>query len=126
MDEQCAPEILIDAKIEVNEIDKKLVRILNQMEPFGPQNNRPVFCSNNIIDNGYGRLIGSDKSHIKLGITDHNKSNVIDAIGFRMAHKYPIIERGDSFDVCYVIEENEWNGAVNLQLRIKDIKANEE
>ena len=126
LDEQCAPEILIDAKIEVNEIDKKLVRILNQMEPFGPQNNRPVFCSNNIIDNGYGRLIGSDKSHIKLGITDHNKSNVIDAIGFRMAHKYPIIERGDSFDVCYVIEENEWNGAVNLQLRIKDIKANEE
>ena len=126
LDEQCAPEILIDAKIEVNEIDKKLVRILNQMEPFGPQNNRPVFCSNNIIDNGYGRLIGSDKSHIKLGITDHNKSNVIDAIGFRMAHKYPIIERGDSFDVCYVVEENEWNGAVNLQLRIKDIKANEE
>ena len=126
LDEQCAPEILIDAKIEVNEIDKKLVRILNQMEPFGPQNNRPVFCSNNIIDNGYGRLIGSDKSHIKLGITDHNKSNVIDAIGFRMAHKYHIIERGDSFDVCYVVEENEWNGAVNLQLRIKDIKANEE
>ena len=126
LDEQCAPEILIDAKIEVNEIDKKLVRILNQMEPFGPQNNRPVFCSNNIIDNGYGRLIGSDKSHIKLGITDHNKSNVIDAIGFRMANKYPIIERGDSFDVCYVVEENEWNGAVNLQLRIKDIKANEE
>lgn len=126
LDEQCAPEILIDAKIDVNEIDKKLVRILNQMEPFGPQNNRPVFCSKNIIDNGYGRLIGSDKSHIKLGITDHNKSNVIDAIGFRMAHKYPIIEGGDSFDVCYVVEENEWNGKVNLQLRIKDIKANEE
>ena len=126
LDEQCAPEILIDAEIDINVIDKKLFRILNQMEPFGPQNNRPVFCSKNIIDNGYSRLIGADKSHIKLGVTDHNKTTVIDAIGFRMAYKYPIIEEGSPFDVCYVIEENEWNGVVNLQLRIKDIKANEE
>jgi len=126
LDEQCAPEILIDAEIDINVIDKKLFRILNQMEPFGPQNNRPVFCSKNIIDNGYSRLIGADKSHIKLGVTDHNKTTVIDAIGFRMAYKYPIIEEGSPFDICYVIEENEWNGVVNLQLRIKDIKANEE
>jgi single-stranded-DNA-specific exonuclease len=92
------------------------------MAPFGPGNGRPVFITENIFDSGYGKAIGKDQTHLKLSITDAEKSNKINAIGFGMATKLDVINNQQSFDICYCIEENEWNGVISLQLRLKDIK----
>jgi single-stranded-DNA-specific exonuclease len=121
-EEMLAPEIRIDAELPIDKVDKKLLRILSQMEPFGPGNNRPVFLSKEVKDVGYGRLIGADKTHLKLNLTSEDSAKKFDAIGFSMSDKFDFIKGGKSFDICYVLEENVWNGKSNLQLRLKDLR----
>lgn len=121
-EDQLQPQVIIDNRLGFNEIDHKTYRLIKQMAPFGPGNSRPVFVTENIFDSGYGKVIGKDQTHLKLAITDSEKTNKIDAIGFGMAPKLNLTNRNQSFNICYCIEENEWNGVVSLQLRLKDIK----
>ena len=78
--------------------------------------------SKQVVDRGYGRKIGKEQSHLKLSVTDTNRSQFLDCIGFGMADKFELIKGGQQFDIAYALEENEWNGNVNLQLRLKDIR----
>ena len=114
------PEISIDLELELSEITPRFFRILQQMGPFGPQNMKPVFKTSSIRDNGYGKRVGSDKSHLKLSIIDGADQKTYNAIGFGLGNKIKSI-KGD-FDIAYSLDENEWNGRTSLQLLLKDIK----
>jgi single-stranded-DNA-specific exonuclease len=115
------PEIEIDAEIELTQITPKLMRILKQFEPFGPQNLAPVFQSTQLRDTGYAKFIGADQTHLKLQVVQGN-SERFGAIGFGLADKLPLVNQRQSFDAVYCLEENEWNNTVSIQLRIKDIQ----
>lgn len=115
------PEVLIDGEIDFLEIDSKLIRILKQFEPFGPQNMAPVFLTKNVKDNGSGKQIGADDCHLKLYVKQENGEGIA-AIGFGLGKKLEIVKGLRPFDVAYCIDENEWNGNVSLQLRLKDIR----
>ena len=112
------PIIEYDTEIEINEIDSKMLRLLNQMEPFGPGNMKPIFRSNNMIDNGFAKVL--KEKHLKIGAK--GKSRRIDGIGFGLAHAYDAVKQGKPFDACYTIEENDFNGQKNIQLNLKDIQ----
>ena len=116
------PQVSIDAALSLADIDHKLYRILRQMAPFGPGNMSPIFMSKQVVDTGYGRKIGQEQTHLKLSVTDANRSQFLDCIGFGMADEFELIKDGQQFDIAYALEENEWNGNVNLQLRLKDIR----
>jgi len=118
------PRINIDLEIPMEDITMKTHRIIEQMAPFGPSNSRPVFMTKGVIDNGSGRLIGQDKNHLKLAITDNHNSKILDGIGFGMSDYFSNIKDKQPFDVCFVLDLNEWNGTSKLQLRIKDIRNN--
>ena len=75
-----------------------------------------------VVDRGYGRKIGEEQTHLKISVTDANRSQYLDCIGFGMAEKFELNKDGQQFDIAYEIEENEWNGNLNLQLRLKDIR----
>lgn len=115
------PEIKIDAAIDFNEITPKFYRILKQFAPFGPGNMTPIFMTKNVKDVGYGKTVGEDKTHLRLVMKQGN-SNQFTGIGFGMAEKEEIACKGKPFKIAYVIDENEWQGNINLQLRLKDIK----
>ncbi|MDC3366446.1 single-stranded-DNA-specific exonuclease RecJ [Flavobacteriaceae bacterium] len=114
------PEITIDLELELSEITPKFFRILHQMGPFGPQNMKPVFKTTSVRDNGYGKTVGSDKSHLKLNIIDGADKKTYNAIGFGLGNKIKSI-KGD-FDIAYSLDENEWKGNTSIQLLLKDIK----
>ena len=116
------PEITIDSTLELAQITPKFYRILKQLAPFGPQNRKPVFMTAGLRDNGFGRCVGAEKSHLKLSLIDGANPQTFNAIGFRLGDKYPLIHSGKSFKAVYSIEENEWNGNISLQLVLKDIK----
>ena len=122
-EEMLNPQISVDVELNISEINHKLYRILRQMAPFGPRNMSPVFMSKKVVDRGYGRKIGQEQTHLKLSVTDANRSQFVDCIGFGMADKFELIKDGQQFDIAYALEENEWNGNVNLQLRLKDIRS---
>ena len=109
-----------DLSIDINAIDHKLFRIIEQMAPFGPHNIRPVFKSENCYDSGASRVVGKDRSHLRLSVATNKGS--LTGIGFGLAHHFQAIQSGAPFHILYTLDENEWNGTVSLQLRIKDIK----
>lgn len=116
-----SPEISIDAEIDLNDITPKFFRILKQFGPFGPGNMTPAFMTQNLMDTGWGKCVGEDKSHLRIVVKQGN-SNQLTGIGFGMADKSDIACNGKPFKAVYSIDENEWQGNVSLQLRLKDIR----
>lgn len=116
------PEIEIDAELHFPDITPSFFNILNQFEPFGPQNLRPVFISKKIQDyNGYSKVV--KEQHIRF-IVAQNEECCISGIGFGLADKFGIISSGNPFDLVYTIDQNEWNGTKSLQLHVLDIRPN--
>ena len=118
--EQKEPVQQYDLAIDINAVDHKLYRIIDQMAPFGPKNMRPVFMSKDCLDSGGTRVVGKENDHLRLSIA--TEKGVLNGIGFGLAHHYEAIHAGTPFEMLYSLDENEWNGEVSLQLRIKDIK----
>ncbi|MEO0059334.1 MAG: hypothetical protein RLZZ312_981 [Bacteroidota bacterium] len=120
--QQREPEIQIDAEINLRDITPKLTRILKQFEPFGPQNMTPVFFTKNLVDTGYAKNIGKDNEHFKLFLKQkqHYNDRGIAAIAFNLGNKN--IDFKKPFDALYTIEENEFNGKIDLQLNVRDIR----
>jgi len=118
------PEIEIDEELYFNDINFKFYRILRQFAPFGPGNMSPLFVSNNMIDTGFAKLVGkNDQKHLKFEAVHTNHSgNPIKAIAFNLGVHHKKMVKGKSFKVCYHLDENNWLGNTNLQLRVKDIK----
>ena len=123
-EEQLTPEVTIDMELDLHDIGDKLFRLIQQFAPFGPQNRTPIFITKAVKDSGYGRPVGADKTHLRLNITNENSRNSISSIGFGLAHHFKKIKDGQIFDICYSIDENDWNGRKNLQLKLRDIKSN--
>ena len=122
--EQQTPSMIYDAVLKLNELSPKLLRILNQMGPFGPKNMRPVFVTHHCKDTGGSRLVGKDQTHLKLEIRDSSGIQ-IQGIGFGMGANLITIKNQLPFSVLYTLEENEYNGIVSLQLKVKDLKFEE-
>lgn len=114
------PELQIDTELPLEDIDMKFWKLLNQFEPFGPHNLRPIFASRKVEAVGVPTIVGN--GHLKMKVKQGN-SGVFDAIGFNM-HEYLPFVRKETFDMAYVVEENHWNGRRTLQIRIKDIHQN--
>lgn len=119
-DDMMVPEMDIDAEIELSLIDNKFFGILKQFAPFGPENMRPVFSATNVIDKGYAKIVGTN--HLKMDLCQPNSSsNYLKSIAFQQGNHFTAIARKIPFNICFSIEENEWNGDTSLQLNIKDI-----
>jgi len=116
------PSMEYDLDIKFNDISQKLLRIINQMAPFGPQNMRPVFATHNCKDMGRTRIVGNDKTHLQLDISDSTGVR-FSGIAYGLGYLLNEIKEANSFSVLYTIEENEFRGNKNLQLKIKDIRA---
>ncbi|MBX2826734.1 MAG: single-stranded-DNA-specific exonuclease RecJ [Flavobacteriaceae bacterium] len=115
------PELVLDAEINFSEINPKLYRILKQLAPFGPENRTPVFMSTHVKDTGYGKRVGEDGDHLRL-VMRQGDAPTLQGIGFGLGDKSDIACNGSPFKIAYTLDENEWQGNVSLQLRIKDIK----
>ncbi len=112
-------EIGIDAVLQLSDIDAKFFRILRQFEPFGPQNEAPLFLSNQVHAVGNAMVVGG--SHLKMTVMQLG-SATFECIGFGLGEYVNAINSGMPFDLCYTIEENVWRDKRSIQLNIKDIR----
>ncbi len=116
--EQLIPEIVIDAEISLKDIKQSFYDIICQMEPFGPENLRPVFIVKNVTDNGWSKIV--KEQHIRFCLKQDTVT--VYGIGFGMADKFYLLEQKKPVDVVFTIDTNEWNGEKSLQIRIIDIR----
>ncbi len=122
-DEQMVPQVQIDTELEFTDITEKFYRVLEQFQPFGPENMAPVFITRNVSDTGKGRTVGSGGEHLKLDLCSESTGTAsLPAIAFGQGNKNEVLKDGVPIDICYSIEMNEFKGMRNLQLNIKDIK----
>lgn len=118
---ELVPVLEVDAMIALNKINSRFFSVLKQFAPFGPGNMAPLFMTQGVMDAGGSRIVG--KNHLKLSVVHPDiAGGPFSAIAFQQGERFGLIEKQIPFNICYHIEENEWNGAVNLQLNVKDIK----
>lgn len=118
--EQREPVLYYDQTIDFATISQKLYRILSQMAPFGPHNMQPVFRTDGCLDTGGSRIVGSDQTHLRVAVQDASGTRQ-SGIAFGMAGHLEQIKSGTPFSMLYTLEENEYNGTISLQLKVKDI-----
>ncbi len=112
------PEIMIDAEIDFSNITKSFYNIIRQMEPYGPENLRPVFITKRVADTSWSRIV--KELHIRFVLKQDNI--VLTGIGFNLAEKFHLLQMQKPIDIVYTIDENEWNGEINLQLKVIDLR----
>jgi single-stranded-DNA-specific exonuclease len=116
---QLVPELLIDAEIQFAEIKPAFYNIIRQMEPFGPDNPKPLWLARQVLNNGWSKVVKDQ--HIKFSVVQGNTT--LSGIGFNIAAKFYLLETGAPVDIVFTIDENEWNGNKQLQLKVVDIRA---
>jgi single-stranded-DNA-specific exonuclease len=117
-EELLTPEIVIDAEINFKDITPSFFSILVQMEPFGPENMRPVFITRNVMDTGFSRVV--KEQHIRFVVKQDKVT--LSGIGFNMAAKFELLLMRQSLDIVFTIDENVWNGETSLQLKMIDLR----
>ena len=115
------PEIVIDSEISFTDIKMPFYKLVSQMEPFGPQNLRPVFIAKKVTDTGFSKIV--KELHLRVVLKQNDVT--LTGIGFNMAEKYALIETKQPLDIVFSIVENEWNGETNVQLKLIDLKLSE-
>lgn len=117
--EQLIPEILIDQELRVQDITPNFFSIISQMEPFGPENLRPIFLLKNLLNNGQSKIVKEE--HIRFSLKQN--SHTITGIGFGMASRFDLLQSGQPIDIVCTLEENHFNNKTTLQLRVMDMRA---
>lgn len=117
--EQQVPTLDIEAEVELSDMNWKMYKILQCLEPFGPGNERPLFLCRNLINNRNTRAV-SDRKHLHLDLTD--RTVAMDGIAFGQGDKATHLQNGKSIDICFYLEENSFHGRTTLQMNAQDIK----
>ncbi len=112
-------KLYIDSEIELSEINRELLDVVETFAPFGPQNMRPVFLTRNCEILGQPYCVG--KNHLKMKV--RKGEAVFDVIGFGFGDwARKLSSRGSLVDLVFVIEYNSWEGHTRIQLRLKDLR----
>jgi single-stranded-DNA-specific exonuclease len=116
--DQLVPEIAINAVLPLDQINMQFFNIIAQMEPFGPDNMRPIFIAKNVQDTGYSKLV--KEAHISFSVTQGNQT--VRGIGYNMPEKIDLVKSGKAFDIVFQLQLNEWQGNQSVQLQVIDLK----
>jgi single-stranded-DNA-specific exonuclease len=116
------PEIIIDSEISFDELTPSFYNILTQMEPFGPENMRPVFVAKNLRDTGFSKIV--KEQHLRFSVKQ--KDIHLTGIGFNMANKFSLLQENKPLDIVFTLDLNEFNGEKSLQMKVIDVKLSEQ
>ena len=119
--EQTQPSLYIDALLDFKDVTFRFYQQLKRFSPFGPGNERPIFCTRRVYDYGTSKVVGRGQEHIKLELVDNRSSRVMNGIAFGQSSQARYIKTKRAFDICYAIEENSHKHG-EVQLQIEDIR----
>ncbi|MEN6598726.1 MAG: single-stranded-DNA-specific exonuclease RecJ [Proteiniphilum sp.] len=116
------PQITVDAEITFSQITPSFIDGLALFNPFGPENENPVFLTRDVYDAEGSKLVGKGFRHIKLEVTDRTTERPMPGIAFSQHDFFQRIKSGQPVDICYTIEENTHGSKSFTQLMVKDIR----
>ncbi len=119
--EQTSEAIRIDAKLDFKDITHRFFSDIRKFNPFGPDNPKPIFCTEHVYDYGTSKVVGREQEHIKLELVDNKSKYVMNGIAFGQSSQARYIKTKQSFDIVYSLQENTHKRG-EIQLQIEDIK----
>ena len=125
LESQIQPDLNIDGMLDFKDINHRFYNDLRKFQPFGPDNQKPLFCTEHVYDYGTSKVVGHHQEHIKLELVDNKSSNVVSGIAFGQSSQARFIKSKRAFDICYSVEENS-HKRNEVQLQIEDIRPSEE
>ncbi|CDN32459.1 Single-stranded-DNA-specific exonuclease RecJ [Mucinivorans hirudinis] len=126
--EETIQYVEIDMELDLNEITPSFRQTLTRFEPFGPGNPSPIFLTREAVDNGTARLVGAKNEHLKMELLQPKESrySTISAIAFSQTSHYEHVRGNGAIDVCYTVVDNNFQGMISPQLRVKDVRPSEQ
>ena len=119
--ERLVPRLETDLDLRLPDANAELHRLLRHFGPFGVGNPTPVLVARGVGLARPPRVVG--EAHLKLTLTQDR--TFLPAIGFRMGERLREVEAAPALDVAFQLQENHWNGGVELQARLVDFRASE-
>ena len=119
--EQTNAVLTYEAKIDFKDVNFRFFSDLKRFSPYGPENPKPMFCTEQVYDYGTSRVVGREQEHIKLELVDSKSSRVMNGIAFGQSSQARYIKTKQAFDIVYTLEENSHKHG-EVQLQIEDIK----
>lgn len=110
------PEIVIDSEINFSDITFQFYNIIEQMQPFGPENMTPVFVARGIENTGHSKVVKEKHLRFVLRQGKHHFTG----IGFGLADKYELLVATHKIDLVFKVDVNHWNNNKTLQLLVID------
>jgi single-stranded-DNA-specific exonuclease len=117
--EDYIPLVPIDMQVEPRDISLELITELAKLEPYGMGNSRPVFTVSHAVIEEI-RPIGKEKQHLRLVVTTTDNTR-LQGVGWSMADRCDELIEGDTVDIAFQLERNDFNGISSPQLIIQDI-----
>ncbi|MDZ7611771.1 MAG: single-stranded-DNA-specific exonuclease RecJ [Candidatus Moranbacteria bacterium] len=117
--EDLAKKIVIDAEVDESEVNGKLCKEISMLEPFGEGNEMPVLLWKKAVV-ADKKLIGKNGDHLKVWFKGESGQKLLEGIGFGFGADFEKIKTGDKLDILFNLEENNWNGNKNIQLKLID------
>ena len=110
----------IDAVIILDELNEEMVRWINQLEPYGPGNPRPVFASMGVrvVETFH---MGREQQHLRLKVETNGAE--FTALAFNQADKWQ--PNTEYVDLAFTVMNDSFRGKGAIALRLLDFRASE-
>ena len=118
------PLLTLSAELSLSDITYNFYHELQKLAPFGPENMDPVFYAHEVLAKE-ARVVGADKSHLRMILTDPKSNHDFVAVGFGLGYQKSLVESGQPLTIAYQLMENEWQGRRSLELIVKAVKSEE-
>ena len=115
--------LVIDAEVPLGVLSVPVVNEIQQLEPHGMGNPRPLLLASQVRIMGEPRIVGEFKNHLQLRMVQGNSQ--IKAIGWNMAEKARELTANTSCSIVFHPSISEWNGRRDVQLELRDLVVDE-
>ncbi len=116
--EKLRPMLNIESLLDLNRVTLDLAKELEQLAPCGSANPTPVFGCRAVRLVDY-KGVGENGKHLKLRVADQQVTR--EGIGFNLGFVLEELASTSELDLAFSLEENRWNGSVQIQLNLKDV-----
>ena len=110
-----------DLEVSFSDLSIENVKIISRMSPFGLENKRPIFRSDNCIIVDDLKFVGKESQIVKSYIMDSSNTK-LPFISF--IKKDELINLKSSFNVLFTASINSYSGKDQVEIIIKEISSN--
>lgn len=121
-DQDLIPNFSLDGWVQAGELTTEAVSQLNSLAPFGTGNPQPLLAMSGLSVLEASKF-GNDQSHLKLRLRDSLSGASLPAVWFRQGALADGLSVGQSVDICFTPEIDDWRGSPSVRLKIKDLAA---